>query len=155
MNILNFLSRPSRKVAAPEPTPRTAEVASGTADNRVVMLDGQHFDVVGYYGQTKGIIPDLIPGDQVLVSEVENGVLIHAVLTPADTPVRASIGFKDDMLVIETQGTVMLKSGNATIELTKSGDIRVDGKTIHTVGIDVSTKAKKTLELLGGDIKLN
>jgi hypothetical protein len=65
-----------------------------------------------------------------------------------DTPARASFGFVEGKLVIEAQGAVVLKSGNATVELTEAGAIRIDGKDVRTV-------AKKTLTLLGAHVNLN
>jgi hypothetical protein len=113
-----------------------------------VTLNELSYSVAGYLSLVPGIVPGVSLGDKVLVSPVQDGVLIHGVVMPIDTPVRASFGFVENKLVIEAQGAVVLKSGNATIELTEAGAIRVDGKDVRTV-------AKKTLTLLGAHVNLN
>ncbi|MBU0620629.1 MAG: hypothetical protein KJ795_02170 [Gammaproteobacteria bacterium] len=113
-----------------------------------VTLNDLSLNVVGYLSLLSGIVPGVNLGDKVLISAVQDGVLIHGVVTPIDASVRASISFVEDMLVIEAQGAVALKSGKATVELTKAGEIRIDGKNVRT-------KARKTLTMLAGEVKLN
>lgn len=113
-----------------------------------VTLNDHRYNVAGYLSLMPGIVPSVSLGDKVLISSVTDGVLIHGVVMPVDAPIRASFGIKEDKLVIEAQGAVVLKSGNATVELTEAGAIRIDGKDVRTV-------AKKTLTLLGGRINLN
>ena len=95
-----------------------------------------------------GITPSVALGDKVLISEVEEGILIHGVVILNDEPARASFGFKDGKLVIEAQGAVVLKSGNTTVELTEAGGIRIDGK-------DIRTTAENSLTLLASKVKIN
>ena len=108
-----------------------------------------------YLSLMAGITPLINLGDQVFISAVEDGVVIHGVFTPIEAPTRASFGFKDDKLVIESQHAVILKSGDTTIELTEAGSIRIDGKEVRTKAKEVHTVAQKTLTLLGGTVNLN
>ena len=113
-----------------------------------VTLNDHSLNVFGYLCLLDGIVPSVNLGDKVLISSVQDGVLILGVVTPRGAPVRASFSFVEDMLVIEAQGAVALKSGTATVELTKAGEIRIDGKNVRT-------KAQKMLTMLAGIVKLN
>ena len=127
-----------------------------------VAVNEAHYPVAGYISPLAGISPSVSPGDTVLVSAVGEGVWIHGVMMPIDAPTRASFGFKDDKLVIEAQGAVVLKSGKATVELTEAGKIRIDGKDVRTVaetvrteGNDITTLAREALTLSGGKVDVN
>jgi hypothetical protein len=120
-----------------------------------VALNGNNYPVIGYLSTMPGIAPGMSIGDKVLVSAVEEGVLIHGVVTPIDAPVQASFAYVEGKLVIEAQGAVILKSGTATVELTEAGGIRIDGKDVRTVAEDVRTVAHESLTLLGGKVELN
>lgn len=146
---LTILPSPSREAVTP-PNPLSIAVVTDMYDNLpvIVTLNELSFNVVGYLSLVPGIVPGVTLGDKVLVSPVQDGVLIHGVVMPIDTPVRASFGFVEGKLVIEAQGAVVLKSGRATVELTEAGAIRIDGKDVRTV-------AKKTLTLLGAHVNLN
>ena len=113
-----------------------------------VELNHQEYNVTGYLSPIVGMAPSAAIGDKVLVSLTDQGALIHGVITPVGTPIRASFGFVDDKLVIEAQGAVLLKSGHASIEMSESGAIRIDGKNVRTV-------AKQALTFLSSKIKLN
>lgn len=113
-----------------------------------VTLNDHSLNVAGYLSLLSGITPSVSLGDKVLISTVQDGVLIHGVVMPTGTPVRASFSFVEDKLIIEAQGAVALKSGKATVELTKAGEIRIDGKNIRT-------KAQKMLTMLAGIVRLN
>ena len=113
-----------------------------------VTLNDHSLNVIGNLSLLSGIVPSVNLGDKVLISSVQDGVLILGVVTPRGAPVRASFSFVGDMLVIEAQGAVALKSGKATVELTKAGEIRIDGKNVRT-------KAQKMLTMLAGIVKLN
>lgn len=113
-----------------------------------VKLNGRLFDVIGYLSPMPGIAPCMETGDHVLISVAGEGVLIHGVILPTDTPVRASFRIIEGKLVIEAQGAMTLKSGSATVELSEAGEIHIDGKNVRT-------KAKKTLAMLAGEMKLN
>jgi hypothetical protein len=113
-----------------------------------VALNGNNYTVTGYLSTMPGIAPGVSIGDKVLISMSEEGVLIHGVVTPIDAPVMASFGYVDGKLLIEAQGAVVLKSGKATVELTETGEIRIDGKNVRT-------KARKMLTMLAGEVKLN
>ena len=148
-NILTYLPSTTQQVDAPAQHLNIAVVSE--MQNSIplsVTLNEQRYSVMGYLSQMTGIIPSFNLGDKVLISAVEQGVLIHGVVMPFDAPARASFGFVNDKLVIEAQGAVVLKSGNSTVELTEAGAIRIDGKDVRTV-------AKKTLTLLGGRVNLN
>ena len=157
-NVLTFVASPKHQT---EPFNQTFGIGvvsqiSDTEPARItVTVNETHYPVAGYISPLSGIIPSICLGDTVLVSAVGEGVWIHGVMMPVDAPARASFGFKDDKLVIEAQGAVMLKSGNATVELTEAGTIRIDGKDVRTVAQDVCTVAKETLTLLGGKVNLN
>ena len=127
---------------------------TGNMPSRVT-IDQSNYTVVGYLSLMAGITPIINLGDQVFISAVEDGVVIHGVFTPIEAPTRASFGFKDDKLVIESQHAVILKSGDTTIELTEAGSIRIDGKEVRTKAKEVHTVAQKTLTLLGGTVNLN
>lgn len=148
-NVLTYLPSSAQKTDTPAQQLSIAVVSEMQSSMPVsVLLNEQHYNVMGYLSQMPGIIPSIKLGDQVLISAVEQGVLIHGVVVPLDAPARASFGFVNDKLVIEAQGAVVLKSGNATVELTEAGAIRIDGKDVRTV-------AKETLTLLGGKVELN
>lgn len=148
-NVLTYLPTTTQQADAPNQHLNIAVVSE--MQNNIplsVTLNEQHYSVMGYLSQITGIIPSFNLGDKVLVSAVEQGVLIHGVVMPFDAPARASFGFVNDKLVIEAQGAVVLKSGNSTVELTEAGAIRIDGKDVRTV-------ARQTLTLLGGRVNLN
>ena len=148
-NVLTYLPTTIQLTDTPAQQLSIAEVAE--MQNGVplrVTLNHQDFSVMGYLSQLPGIVPSINLGDKVLISSVEQGVLIHGVVMPLDAPARASFGFVGDKLVIEAQGAVVLKSGTSTVELTEAGAIRIDGRDVRTV-------AKKTLTLLGGRVNLN
>ena len=148
-NVLTYLPGQNHETEAPQGALGIA-VVTGMQNSlpESVMLNELSYSVVGYLSLVQGIVPGVRIGDKVLVSTVQDGVLIHGVVTPIDTPARASFGFVEDKLVIEAQGAVVLKSGNSTVELTETGGIRIDGKNVRTV-------AKKTLTLLGAHVNLN
>lgn len=162
-NILTFTPKPVAEISALSGQMfYHAVVNPMTADNQVtVTVNGLNYKVVGYLSQTKGLVPNIEPGDQVCISAIKgeegiaDGVLIHGVYTAADAPQRAHIGYEDGKLLIEAQGAILLKSGNSTIELTEAGEVRVDGKTVRTVAEDVSTVARESLTLLGGKVEVN
>lgn len=148
-NVLTYLPEQNRAADVPEKLLSIAVVTEMQNSLPVsVTLDELSYNVAGYLSLVPGIVPGVNLGDKVLVSAVQDGVLIHGVVMPVDAPARASFGFVENKLVIEAQGAVVLKSGNATIELTEAGAIRVDGKDVRTV-------AKKTLTLLGAHVNLN
>ena len=148
-NVLTYLPSAPSQLDTPS-QPLSIAVVSEMQNSLPVSvtLNEQHYSVMGYLSQMPGIIPNINLGDKVLISSVEQGVLIHGVVMPLDAPARASFGFVNDKLVIEAQGAVVLKSGTSTVELTEAGAIRIDGKDVRTV-------AKKTLTLLGGRVNLN
>lgn len=148
-NVLTYLPSTAAQLDTPS-QPLSIAVVSEMQNNVPVSvtLNEQHFSVTGYLSQMPGIIPSINLGDKVMISAVEQGVLIHGVVMPLDAPARASFGFVGDKLVIEAQGAVVLKSGNSTVELSEAGAIRIDGKDVRTV-------AKETLTLLGGKVELN
>jgi hypothetical protein len=148
-NVLTYLPSTNQQTETPAQQLSIAEVSD--VQNGIplsVILNEQHYSVMGYLSQMPGIVPSINLGDKVLISSVEQGVLIHGVVMPLDAPARASFGIVGDKLVIEAQGAVVLKSGTSTVELTEAGAIRIDGKDVRTV-------AKKTLTLLGGRVNLN
>jgi len=148
-NILTYLPSQSHETEAPNKLLSIAVVTDMQNNIPVsVMLNELSYNVVGYLSLMPGIVPGVSLGDKVLISSVQDGVLIHGVVMNVDTPARASFGFVEGKLVIEAQGAVVLKSGNATVELTEAGAIRIDGKDVRTV-------AKKTLTLLGAHVNLN
>lgn len=148
-NVLSYTPTPNREIEMPHSLLSIAEVTEIHNSIPVsVTLNEQHYIVVGYLSLMPGIVPNVSLGDKVLISSVAEGVLIHGVVMPVDAPIRASFGIKDDKLVIEAEGAVVLKSGNASVELTAEGSIRIDGKDVRTV-------AKKSLTLLGGNVNLN
>jgi hypothetical protein len=148
-NAVTYL--PSQSIEADTPNTLLSIAVVTDMQNNIpvsVSLNEKSFNVVGYLSLLPGIVPGVSLGDKVLISSVQNGVLIHGVVMDVDTPARASFGFIGNKLVIEAQGAVVLKSGNATVELTEAGAIRIDGKDVRTV-------AKKTLTLLGAHVNLN
>ena len=148
-NVLTFVPSPSRDTDTLNQALNIAVVSEMQNNLPVsVTLNEQHYHVAGYLSLMAGIVPSVNLDDKVLISAVAEGVLIHGVVMPIDAPIRASFGFKDDKLVIEAQGAVLLKSGNATVELTEAGNIRIDGKDVRTV-------ARKMLTLLSSKINLN
>ena len=148
-NVLTYSTSKIREADAPNALLSVAVVTDMQNEIPVgVSLNEASFNVVGYLSLTPGIVPAVSLGDKVLISPVQDGVLIHGVVMDVDTPARASFGFVDGKLVIKAQGAVVLKSGDATVELTEAGKIRIDGK-------DVRTKAQKTLTLQGGQVSLN
>jgi hypothetical protein len=149
INAVTYLPSQGSEADTPD-TLLSIAVVTVMQNNRPVSvsLNENTFNVVGYLSLMPGIVPGVSLGDKVLISSVQNGVLIHGVVMPIDTPARASFGFVENKLVIEAQGAVVLKSGNATVELTEAGAIRIDGKDVRTV-------AKKTLTLLGAHVNLN
>jgi hypothetical protein len=120
-----------------------------------VALNGNNYPVTGYLSTMPGIAPGMSIGDKVLISAVEEGVLIHGVVMPPDAPMQASFAYVEGKLVIEAQGAVILKSGKAMVELTEAGEIFIDGKDVRTVADDVRTVAHESLTLLGGKVELN
>jgi hypothetical protein len=148
-NVLTYLPSQSHEAEAPNKLLSIAVVTDMQNNIPVsVMLNELSYNVVGYLSLMPGIVPGMNLGDKVLISAVAEGVLIHGVVTDVDAPARANFGFVEGKLVIEAQGAVVLKSGNATVELTEAGAIRIDGKDVRTV-------AKKTLTLLGASVNLN
>ena len=148
-NTLTYLPAQSHETEAPNKLLSIAVVTDMQNNIPVsVMLNELSYNVVGYLSLMPGIVPGVSLSDKVLISSVQDGVLIHGVVMPVDAPARASFGFVEGKLVIEAQGAVVLKSGNATVELTEAGAIRIDGKDVRTV-------AKKTLTLLGAHVNLN
>ena len=148
-NILTYQPASTPKAATPAQELNIAVVID--MQNNIpqsVSFNEQHYSVMGYLSQMPGIVPSIKLGDKVLISSVEQGVLIHGVVMPLDAPARASFGFVNDKLVIEAQGAVVLKSGNSIVELTEAGAVRIDGKDVRTV-------AKESLTLLGGKVELN
>ena len=149
-NVLTLFS--TKFGTAPPNQPLSIAVVTHISDTSpasiTVTINDHHYHVAGFLSALAGVTPGINPGDKVLISAVEDGVLIHGLVLPVDAPARASFGFKEGKLVIEAQGAVILKSGNATVELTEAGTIRIDGKDVRTV-------AKKTLTLLGSKINLN
>ncbi len=113
-----------------------------------VTLNDVSLEVTGYLSLLPGIVPNISLGDKVLISTVQEEVLIHGVVTPVDAKARASFGLKGDTLVIEAQGSVLLKNEHATIELTQAGAILIDGKDVRAI-------AEQTLTLLGGKVEMN
>ena len=155
-NVLTFVPSPSRDTDTLNQALNIAVVSEMQNNIPVsVTLNEQHYHVAGYLSLMAGLVPSVNLGDKVLISAVAEGVLIHGVVMPVDAPVRASFGFKEDKLVIEAQGAVLLKSGNSTVELTEAGAIRIDGKDVRTVAQEVRTVAYETLTLLGGKVNLN
>jgi len=148
-NVLTYLPSSAQQADTPA-QPLSIAVVSEMQNSMPasVLLNEQHYSVIGYLSQLPGIIPCINLGDKVLISAVELGVLIHGVVMPLDATARASFGFVNNKLVIEAQGAVVLKSGNSTVELTEAGAIRIDGRDVRTV-------AKETLTLLGGKVELN
>ena len=150
-NVLTFAPSPKHQT---EPFNQTfgigvvSQISDTEPASITVTVNETHYPVAGYISPLSGIIPSICLGDTVLVSAVGKGVWIHGVMMPIDAPTRASFGFKDDKLVIEAHGAVLLKSGTATVELTETGGIRIDGK-------EVRTKAKETLSLQGSNVKIN
>lgn len=148
-NVLSYIPSHHNEADTPNQLLCIAEVTEMHNSIPVsVTLNNHRYNVAGYLSLMPGIVPSVSLGDNVLISSVAEGVLIHGVVMPVDAPIRASFGIKEDKLVIEAQGAVVLKSGNATVELSEAGAIRIDGKDVRTV-------AKKTLTLLGGRINLN
>jgi len=148
-NVLTYLPSQSHEAEVPNKLLSIAVVTDIQNNIPVsVMLNELSYNVVGYLSLMPGIVPGVSLGDKVLISAVAEGVLIHGVVMNVDAPARASFGFVEGKLVIEAQGAVVLKSGNATVELTEAGAIRIDGKDVRTV-------AKKTLTLLGASVNLN
>lgn len=153
-NILNFKPQAEQSAPGKETTQNshTHRIAIVTQVNdhipQSVALNGNDYPVTGYLSTQPGIAPGMKIGDKVLVSAVEEGVLIHGIVMPPDAQVQASFTQVEGKLVIEAQGAVILKSGKATVELTEAGEIRIDGKNVRT-------KAKKTLTLLGAHVNLN
>jgi hypothetical protein len=148
-NVLTYLPSQTQEADAPSNLLSIAVVTDMQNNIPVsVMLNDLSYNVVGFLSLMPGIVPGVSLGDKVLISAVAEGVLIHGVVMNVDTPARASFGFIEGRLVIEAQGAVVLKSGNATVELTEAGAIRIDGKDVRTV-------AKKTLTLLGARVNLN
>jgi hypothetical protein len=148
-NVLTYLPSQNQEANVPANLLNIAVVTDIQNNIPVsVLLNEVSYNVVGYLTLMPGIVPSVKLGDKVLISSVQDGVLIHGVVMDVDTPARASFGFVDNKLVIEAQGAVVLKSGNATVELTEAGAIRIDGKDVRTV-------AKKTLTLLGAHVNLN
>lgn len=148
-NALTYLTSQISEADAPSNLLSIAVVADIQNNIPVSVTLNEHgFNVVGYLSLVPGIVPAVNLGDKVLISPVQGGVLIHGAVMPIDTPARASFGFVENKLVIEAQGAVVLKSGNATVELTEAGAIRIDGKDVRTI-------AKKKLTLLGANVNLN
>lgn len=150
-NILSFSSSLKQKSPPFTQVLGIAEVThiSDTNPARIVVIvNEQHYQVAGCISLMAGITPSVALGDKVLISEVDEGVLIHGVVMLNDEPARASFGFIDDKLVIEAQGAVVLKCGNSTIELTEAGGIRIDGQDVRTI-------AKNSLILLSSNVKIN
>ncbi|MDO8989117.1 MAG: hypothetical protein Q7U91_05740 [Sideroxyarcus sp.] len=148
-NVLTYLPPQPSEADAPD-TLLSVAVVTEMHDNMPasVTLNGLSYNVVGFLSLMPGIVSGARLGDKVLISPVQDGVLIHGVVMPTGTPARASFGFVEGKLVIEAQGAVVLKSGSATVELSEAGEIRIDGKNVRT-------KAKKTLTLQGGQVSLN
>lgn len=146
--VINF---PSKSSEADTPTNQINIAVVTQVKGRIplsVALNGNSYPVSGYLSTMPGIAPSVSIGDKVLISMDEEGVLIHGVVMPIDAPVVASFGYVDGKLLIEAQGAVVLKSGKATVELTETGEIRIDGKNVRT-------KAQKMLTMLAGEVKLN
>lgn len=112
-----------------------------------VTVRGHRYPIVGLLSQM-GFAPQLQPGDTVLVSEVEGGVIAHGVITPTGSASQASMRIEDGRLIIEAQGAITLKSGDSTIELTETGIIRINGKKIRGIG-------EERIDWLGGSVSIN
>jgi hypothetical protein len=148
-NVLTYLPHTAAQ-AEPITQALTLAVVSElhNAQPASVSINEQHYPVAGYLSLLPGLVPGIKLGDSVLISNHPQGVLIHGVVTPIDTPQRASFRFEGDTLVIEAQGAVHLKSGQASVELNAAGEVRIAGKNVRTV-------AKKILTFLGSKINLN
>ena len=165
--ILNF--KPKTKSADTRLSNQAYGIAVVTEVNGTrpisVMLNETSYNVTHYLSTLPGIVPSVKLGDEVLISAVagEDGVMIHGVMTLfTDKPSGSSISMQDGKLVIEAQGAVILKCGNSTIELTETGEIRINGKDVRTVaetvrteGNDITTLAHEALTLSGGKVDVN
>jgi hypothetical protein len=148
-NVLTYLPNTAAHPDPQSPALTLAVVSElHNAQPASVSINEQHYPVAGYLSLLPGLVPGIKLGDSVLISTHPQGVLIHGVVTPLDTPQRASFRFEGDTLVIEAQGAVHLKSGQASVELSATGEVRIDGKNVRTV-------AQKNLTLLGGHVNLN
>lgn len=147
--VVSYFPTHKRETDTPNLQPSIAIVTKIQNDIPVsVTLNEISMDVIGYLSLLPGMMPNISLGDKVLISTVQEGVLIHGVVMPVDAKARASFGLKGDTLVIEALGSVLLKNEHATIELTQAGAILIDGKDVRTI-------AEQTLTLLGGKVEMN
>ena len=150
--VISYLPNPNHKADTPNQPYSTVSIAVVTEVQNnsplTVTLNDVNYAVIGYFSLTQDIKPNIKLGDIVLINPVPEGAWILGVGMSFDAPDRASFYMKDDNLFIEAKGSVVLKNEHATIELTKAGAIRIDGKDVRTV-------AKKTLTLLASEVKVN
>lgn len=167
--VLNFKPKAKTKTAETSLSSRVHGIAVVTEINGTrpisVVLNEISYKVTHYLSSLLGVEPGVQLGDEVLISAVAggDGVMIHGVMSPyTDKPPRSSFSIRDDKLVIEAQGAVILKCGTSTIELTEAGEICINGKDVRTVadkvrtdGKEIRTIAKKMLTLQGSKIDFN
>ena len=142
---------PSHRNEADTPSQQDHHAVVTDVQNNIpitVKLNDVNVPVLGYYTMTTEFMPTIKLGDNVLVKIAEAGAYIVAIRMKFDAPARVRFSVKDDNLVIEAKGSVLLKNEHATIELTKDGAIFIDGQNVRTV-------AEQTLTLLGGKVLMN
>lgn len=113
-----------------------------------VLVDKHVLPVTGYLAPIPGILPMLASGQQVLVLETGEGVGILGCWQPANEMTKAQIEIQDGRLHINATESIILNSGNSSIEIRADGKIRVDGKDIYSI-------AEGPLRLQGSIIELN
>lgn len=128
-------------------TPTVATVVKH--ERQVSVLIGKRLvRVSGYISVIPGLLPKLENGQKVLVLETEQGAGVLGCWQSADDNSNAQITVQNGCLRIEATESVVLKSGDSSIEINKHGKIRVDGKDIYTI-------AEGPLRLQGSIIELN
>lgn len=135
----------------------TKEWGAGSAPARVVKTEEGEARLVMLEGETVSSpiaghlcdAPLLKPGDRVLVSRTAGGIILLGRLrSPGERPRPRLEEDADGRLLVEAAGGICLQVGEARLEITPDGRIRVDGKEIYGL-------AAGRLRLQGALIELN
>ena len=92
-------------------------------------------------------VPPLRAGDTIVVLGTDQGLVVSGRLRKESESPFDGVSCKDGKLQLQAGKSICIKSGHAMIELTASGKIKIDGKSIYSLSEGRHRLQGSTIEL--------
>jgi hypothetical protein len=111
---------------------------------KITDLQGDEIPLRGHLSD----VPWLEKGDEVVVTETSEGAIITGRLRRVGELPQSTISVSDDAMILTADRPLLIKVGESQLELTPSGQIRVDGR-------EITQLADESMRLLSPVVEVN